>query len=199
MSLGGWRCPNEQVWTGLEWSPPDVTSMEHWFLGLMSMEVPYHVTYPMMRLILPNTTPVGRMTDGQRKTLHTHRHTHIHTPAPGWLFVGLLVVITDLDTDTPDGRWVPESQQTKVFTVTTDSNLFHVDVVQIIRHSFHIYSVICPYFCWHCFSGNMNTDWKVEIYINIYSQAAWTLHSLHCFILLFHPPCKCTVPTECQW
>ena len=46
--------PNEQAWTGLQWSPPYVTSRgvgpQVWCLS----RYPYQVTYPMMQLMLPN-------------------------------------------------------------------------------------------------------------------------------------------------
>ena len=60
--------PNEQVWTGLQWSPADVTSMGS--PGLMSGKVlylafpgggvPYYVTYPMMHFMLLTPLPMDR-------------------------------------------------------------------------------------------------------------------------------------------
>ena len=45
---------NEQVWTGLQWSPPDVTKgsrSQVWCTGVGGY--PYHVTYSIMLLMLP--------------------------------------------------------------------------------------------------------------------------------------------------
>ena len=78
----GGRTSSEQVWTGLQWWPPDVTSRrmalsEQVWTGLMSREVPqawcpggyprpdvqrgqgdpYHMVYPIMHMMLPTPTP----------------------------------------------------------------------------------------------------------------------------------------------
>ena len=56
--------PNEQVSTGLQWSPSDVTSRgglgpQVWY-WLEGGQYPYHITYPMMYLTIPTPTPVDR-------------------------------------------------------------------------------------------------------------------------------------------
>ena len=70
MSPQGGRSPNEQVWSSLKWSPPDTTSVGRSSSlmpevvrspGLISWGIPYHVTYPMIYLMLP-ITPMDRQT-----------------------------------------------------------------------------------------------------------------------------------------
>ena len=72
----GGRSPNEQVSTGPEWSPPGVWTGPQWLppgeeVGVhvwcrgRGGEIPYHVAYPMMHLMLPTSPLVSRMTDGQ--------------------------------------------------------------------------------------------------------------------------------------
>ena len=73
MMLPGGGCPNEKVWTDLQWSPSDVTPGKGGSPGRVwcrggGEEYPtwpflrgsYHVTYPMMNLMLP---PVYEQTD----------------------------------------------------------------------------------------------------------------------------------------
>ena len=43
---------SEQVWTGLQWWPPDVSSGGGEGTQVPCQGVPYHVTYPMMHLML---------------------------------------------------------------------------------------------------------------------------------------------------
>ena len=62
-SWRGGRSPNDQVRTGLQWSPLDVTSRGGRSPGLMSggRGCPYNVTYSMIYLMLP--TPPCERTD----------------------------------------------------------------------------------------------------------------------------------------
>ena len=58
----GGMSPNEQVWTGLQWSPSDITSRvgpQVWCPGGRGGEGrrPYHVIYPMMHLMWPTPYP----------------------------------------------------------------------------------------------------------------------------------------------
>ena len=79
-SLGG--SPNEHVWSGPYWSPPDVTSRgacpQVWCLevggeGRGYPTWPYHMTYPMMHLMLPILFPWT----GRRLLKHSFTQTYL--------------------------------------------------------------------------------------------------------------------------
>ena len=69
---------SEQVWTGLQWWPPDFSSRGRGSSqGLMSRKrgVPNHVTYSMCMWCLPPPLPKQRLTRSLWK--HYHRHNFV--------------------------------------------------------------------------------------------------------------------------